>query len=26
LIFEEFDEGIRIVLLEINELHYGRKK
>ena len=26
LIFEEFDEGIRIVLLEINESHYGRKK
>ena len=26
LIFEEFDEGIRILLLEINESHYGRKK
>ena len=26
LIFEKFDEGIRIVLLEINESHYGRKK
>lgn len=26
LIFEEFDEGIRIVLLELNESHYGRKK
>lgn len=26
LIFEEFDGGIRIVLIEINESHYGRKK
>lgn len=26
LIFEEFDEGIIIVLLELNEVHYGRKK
>lgn len=26
LIFEEFDEGIRILLLEINQSHYGRKK
>jgi len=26
LIFEEFDEGVRILLLEINESHYGRKK
>ena len=26
LIFEEFDEGIKIVLLELNEVHYGRKK
>ncbi|MCR4738286.1 MAG: hypothetical protein K5846_09050 [Bacteroidales bacterium] len=26
LIFEEFDGGIKIVLLELNESHYGRKK
>ena len=26
LIFEEYDKGIRILLLEINESHYGRKK
>ena len=26
LIFKEFDGGIKIVLLELNELHYGNKK
>lgn len=26
LIFEEFDGGVRIVMIELNELHYGRKK
>ena len=25
LIFEEFDDGIRILLLELNENHYGNK-